>query len=71
MAENVISKLDMVVMCMSKDNFKQELLYQTTMNIAREMLKNTLITKEEYAVIDTIFIEKYNPTLGTLFTELT
>ena len=71
MAENVISKLDMVVMCMSKDNFKQELLYQTTMNMAREMLKNALITKEEYAVIDTIFSEKYAPSLGTLFAELT
>ena len=69
--ENVTSKLDMVVIVMSKDDFNKELLYQTTMNMACEMLKNALITKEEYTVIDTIFIEKYNPTLGTLFTELT
>ena len=48
----------------------REKLYQTTMSIARKMLKNSLISKEEYAVIDTKMQEKYQPTLGTLFADI-
>lgn len=55
---------------MSKEEFRNEKLYQTTMHIARKMLNAGLITKEEYCQIDTIFSEKYHPTLGTLFAEI-
>lgn len=56
---------------MIKENFTKELGYQTTMYLARRMLEQGLISKEEYVVIDTIFLSKYEPTLGTLFSELT
>jgi hypothetical protein len=46
---------------------KNEKLYQTTMLMARKMLSEGIISKEEYRQIDTIFIEKYCPTFGTLF----
>ncbi|MFO3714817.1 SHOCT domain-containing protein [Oribacterium sp. P9] len=55
---------------MSKERMTREKLYQTTMSIARKMLKNSLISKEEYAVIDTKMQEKYQPTLGTLFADI-
>ncbi len=55
---------------MSKEQMAREKLYQTTMSIARKMLKNSLISKEEYAVIDTKMQEKYKPTLGTLFADI-
>lgn len=55
---------------MSKEQMAREKLYQTTMSIARRMLRNSLISKEEYAVIDTIFTEKYHPILGTLFADI-
>lgn len=55
---------------MSKEEFKNEKLYQTTMHIARKMLNEGLITEEEYRQIDTIFLEKYQPTLGTLFADI-
>ena len=58
------------VMAMSKEDFKNEKLYQTTMHIARKMLKSGLISEEEYRQIDTIFTEKYQPTLGTLFADI-
>lgn len=55
---------------MSKEEFKNEKLYQTTMHIARQMLAEGLISEEEYRQIDTIFTEKYKPILGTLFADI-
>jgi len=52
---------------MSDKEFKNEMLYQTTMSVARSMLSEGLITEEEYCQIDTIFSEKYRPVIGTLF----
>lgn len=39
------------------------------MHLARKMLSDGLISEDEYRQIDTIFLEKYRPTLGTLFSE--
>lgn len=55
---------------MSKEEFKSEKLYQATMHIARQMLAEGLISEKEYRQIDTIFSEKYRPTLGTLFADI-
>ena len=55
---------------MSKDEFRNEKLYQTTMHLARKMLEEGIISEEEYRQIDTIFSEKYQPTLGTLFADI-
>ena len=52
---------------MDKQNEK---MYQATMAMARSMLKRSLITKEDYRQIDTIFTEKYRPSLGTLFADI-
>lgn len=55
------------VMAMNEDQFEREKLYQTTMNMFRSMLKKGLITEEQYAIIDTKMLQKYQPLLGTLF----
>ena len=55
---------------MRKDEFRNEKLYQTTMSIARTMLKEGIISEEEYRRIDTIFLEKYRPVFGTLFSDI-
>ena len=60
----------LVIAMMNSIDFKNEMLYQTTMSIARQMLKNKIISKEEYQQIDTIITNKYNPTLGTLFANI-
>lgn len=52
---------------MTEEQFRAEKLYQTTMNMARRMLSQGLISEEEYCQIDTIFLEKYRPVFGTLF----
>ena len=55
---------------MTKEEFKNEKLYQTTMHIARKMLKEGIISEKEYNQIDAIFLEKYKPVLGKLFSEI-
>ncbi|MCQ4774594.1 hypothetical protein NE634_12765 [Lacrimispora saccharolytica] len=60
----------MAVVIVSKEEFKNEKLYQTTMYIARQMLAEGLISEEEYRQINIIFTEKYKPTLGTLFADI-
>lgn len=49
--------------------FQNEKLYQTTMFMARKLLYEGVISEEEYRQIDTIFTKKYQPTLGTLFSD--
>ena len=55
------------VMAMNEDQFEREKLYQATMNMFRSMLKNGLINEEQYAIIYTKMLQKYQPLLGTLF----
>ena len=54
-------------MPLNDDQFEREKLYQATMSMFRSMLKSGLITKEQYAIIDTKMLQKYQPLLGTLF----
>lgn len=55
------------VMTVTEDQFEREKLYQATMNMFRSMLKKGLITEEQYSIIDTKMLQKYQPLLGTLF----
>ncbi len=57
------------VAVMSKEQFENERLYQLTMGFVRSLLEKGLISSDDYAIIDTIFLEKYRPSLGTLFSE--
>ena len=59
-----------VVTAMGKEEFRNEKLYQTTMYLARKMLEEGVISEEEYRQIDTIFLEKYKPVFGTLFSDI-
>ena len=52
---------------MTDDQFEREMRYQASMNLFQNMLKNGLITQEQYAIIDTKMLEKYQPLLGILF----
>ncbi len=56
---------------MPKEEFRNEKLYQTTMRLARRMLEDGIISEEEYRQIDTIFLEKYRPFFGGLFSDIT
>lgn len=51
---------------MDKEQFRAERLYQMSLSVAKSMLRQGVISKEEFAEIDTILLKKYHPTLGTL-----
>lgn len=55
---------------MPKDDFAREKLYQTTMHLVKKMLADGTITKEEYDRMDAVFLAKYRPIFGTLFSEI-
>jgi hypothetical protein len=40
------------------------------MHLARKMLIEGIISEVEYRQIDTIFLEKYKPVFGTLFSDI-
>ncbi len=54
------------VMEVSKEQFRAERLYLMSLSIAKSMLQKGVISEDEYSEIDTILLEKYRPTLGTL-----
>lgn len=51
---------------MDKEQFRAERLYLMSISVAKSMLRQGVISKEEFAEIDTILLKKYRPTLGTL-----
>jgi hypothetical protein len=55
---------------MSEDQLRNEMLYQTTMSLARTMLVKGMISEEEYHEFDTIMMGKYHPIFGTLFSDI-
>ena len=58
-----------VVMAMTEEQFDREKRYQASMNMFQAMLKDGTITEEQYTIIDTKMREKYQPIIGTLFSD--
>ena len=46
---------------MTKEQQKSEILYQASLSPFKAMLRNGIISAEDYAIIDTILREKYHP----------
>ena len=51
---------------MPKDRFYAEKMYLAGMALADEMRKKGIIDERGYSAIDTIYIEKYRPSLSML-----
>ena len=51
--------------------FEKEANYMVIMKFTKTLLKDGVITDEDYRKIEKRFIEKYNPTFGTLYSDLT
>ena len=49
---------------------KNESMYIATMAIANNLRKQGILTDKDYCQIDTIFKEKYEPSLSTLLTDI-
>ena len=52
---------------MTKEQFHNEKMYQATMGMVRRMLSEGIISEEEYQRVDKIFLEKYRPVIGSVF----
>ena len=55
---------------MANDQMQNEKLFQGTMLMAKNLLKQGIISDEEYEQIDTMFRQKYAISLSTLFTDI-
>ena len=63
----IVSK---AVSAMSEADFRREKLYQGTMHLLRYMLSEGLINNGEYKKAEQLMLEKYQPVLGELFSDL-
>ena len=54
---------------MTKEQFEREKSYKTTMYIAKKLLKNGIINKDEYRIVDTNCRQKYQPVFGDIFSQ--
>lgn len=66
---NVILRTDSEVAQMNEKQFKNEKLYLATMGTARTLLKKGAMSADEYKQIDMIFLKKYKPSMGILFSD--
>lgn len=55
---------------MTNEQMEKENLYQATMSIAKNLLKQGIISEEEYCQIDTKFKGQYAVSFSTLFTDI-
>lgn len=65
-----ISRTDSEVAAMTKEQIQNEKMYIGTMTTAKNLLKQGIISDEEYEQIDTNFRKKYDISLSTLFTDI-
>lgn len=56
------------VSAMDKKLFFNEITFQVTINLARKMLNDKLITKKEYQSFKKEMFHKYQPFFGGLYT---
>lgn len=55
---------------MTQEQFDAEKNYQAARQIAESFHKQGLLTDEEFGQIDTKLLQKFKPSLGTLFSEI-
>lgn len=51
---------------MTREQFERESRYRAALTVAKAMLREGLISDEEYREIDTRLVEKYRPLFGGL-----
>lgn len=58
------------VTAMTNEQMQNEVMYQGTMLVVKQLLKKGIISDDEYEQIDTMFRQKYAISLSTLFTDI-
>ena len=55
---------------MSREALEREAAYQSAMRMFRSLWEKGVLSREDYLEAERMMREKYNPTLGTLFSDL-
>lgn len=55
---------------MTEEEFNREKNYLLAMRMAKKMLEACIITTDDYRRLDKLFLDKYNPVLGRVYSEL-
>ncbi len=55
-----------VVSVVNKEQFRAEKLYRMSLSVAKSMLDEGIISKDELGNIDEMLLQKYRPVLGML-----
>lgn len=55
---------------MTNEQFQREKIYQFTMLIARKLLKQGIISEDEYKESNEMFTKQYTPSLGIIFADI-
>ena len=54
---------------MTEKQFQAEKQYQVALAMAKTILEKGLLTREEYAAIDAILLDRFRPCLGALLSD--
>ena len=54
---------------MSNEEIRSDMCYQVLLSIAKRMREQDVINEEEYAEVDALLVEKYQPFIGKLMSE--
>jgi len=52
---------------MTHDQLQREFQYRAAMSLIKELLKNEVISEEEYRMVDTKMIKHFQPVLAGLY----
>ena len=55
---------------MTREKFEDEKNYQITMDLARKLLGDGIISEKDYQEFDTIMLAKYRPIFGHFFNKI-
>ena len=64
---NAISRTGSEVGGMKTEQLLSQAKYQAAMNMAVRLLRNGIISDDEYTEIEAVMAEKYDPFFGTLY----
>ena len=63
-------KTDSGDVVMNKDEGRREIMYQMTMSVARKMIAEGLLTRDEYRAFESKMQKKYKTIIGELFSNI-
>lgn len=58
------------MIAMTNEQFEREKNYQTSISLMKSMLKQKIISKDDYKKIDKLLVQKYRPILSAISSKI-